>query len=149
MLIGEGYDWRDGVENAWDTLVTLNPEDVCRRTKAHLDGANGNYALPFFNEEIYLIAEKRQILGSSGVAELALEELPWQHQRDTGPRHYDLRALIDSLWLIDWHAGHCTIGMNLRCDNSGSGRPEQVSIALGFQHHPQSVHRTKLILKTS
>ena len=80
---------------------------------------------------------------------LALEHLPWQHQRDTGPRHYDLRALIDDLWLIDWHPGSCTIGMRLRCDNSGSGRPEQVSAALGFEHHPPSVNRTRLILKTS
>ena len=56
---------------------------------------------------------------------LALEHLPWQHQRDTGPRHYDLRALIDDLWLIDCHHGSCTLGMRLRCDNSGSGRPEQ------------------------
>jgi len=80
---------------------------------------------------------------------LALEHLPWQHQRDTGPRHYDLRALIDDLWLIDCHPGSCTIGMRLRCDNSGSGRPEQVSAALGFEHHPPSVNRTKLILKTS
>jgi len=80
---------------------------------------------------------------------LALEHLPWQHQRDTGPRHYDLRALIDDLWLIDCHPGSCTIGMRLRCDNSGSGRPEKGSAALGFEHHPPSVNRTKLILKTS
>ena len=80
---------------------------------------------------------------------LALKHLPWQHQRDTGPRNYDLRTLIDDLWLIDWHNGHCTIGMRLRCDNSGSGRPEQVTAALGFTLYPQSVHRTKLILRAS
>ena len=80
---------------------------------------------------------------------LALKHLPWQHQRDTGLRNYDLRALIDDLWLIDWHDGHCTIGMRLRCDSSGSGRPEQVTTALGFTHYPQSVHRIKLILRTS
>ena len=78
---------------------------------------------------------------------LSLEHLPWHHQRDTGRRDYDLRALIDSLWPIDWHRGYCTIGMRLRCDNSGSGRPEQVTAALGFTHWPQSIHRTKLILK--
>ncbi len=80
---------------------------------------------------------------------LSTKHLPWQHQRDTGPRSYDLRALIDDLWLIDWHCPHCTIGMRLRCDNSGSGRPEQVALALGFTHHPHSIHRTKLILETS
>ncbi len=80
---------------------------------------------------------------------LSIKHLPWQHQRDTGTRNYDLRALIDDLWLIDWHSGYCTVGMRLRCDNSGSGRPEQVTTALGFTHHPQLIHRTKLILKTS
>ncbi len=80
---------------------------------------------------------------------LSLEHLPWQHQRDTGPRHYDLRALIDNLWLIDWNEGNCRLGMRLRCDSNGSGRPEQVSTALGFEQRPHSLHRTKLILKTS
>ncbi len=79
---------------------------------------------------------------------LSIKHLPWQHQRDTGTRNYDLRALIDDLWLIDWHSGSCTVGMRLRCDNSGSGRPEQVATALGFTHYPQSIHRTKLILET-
>ena len=79
---------------------------------------------------------------------LSTKHLPWQHQRDTGTRHYDLRALIEDLWLIDWRHSHCAMGMRLRCDNSGSGRPEQVAAALDFSHHPQSIHRTKLILKT-
>ena len=80
---------------------------------------------------------------------LALEHLPWQHQRDTGTRSYDLRALIDKLWLIDWRHPYCIIGMRLRCDSSGSGRPEQVTAALGFTHHPHSIHRTKLIVRKS
>jgi radical SAM-linked protein len=79
---------------------------------------------------------------------LSLEQLPWQHQRDTGTRHYDLRALIDDLWLANWHYPYCTIGMRLRCDSSGSGRPEQVAAAMGFTYRPQSIHRTKLVLGT-
>jgi len=79
---------------------------------------------------------------------LSLEELPWHHQRDTGTRNYDLRSLIDDLWLVEWHRGHCTIGMKLRCDSGGSGRPEQVAAALNLSQ-PTSIRRTKLILKTS
>ena len=79
---------------------------------------------------------------------LSLEELPWHHQRDTGTRNYDLRALIDDLWLVGWRRGHCSIGMKLRCDSSGSGRPEQVTAALDLSH-PTSIRRTKLILETS
>jgi radical SAM-linked protein len=79
---------------------------------------------------------------------LAVEQLPWHHERDTGTRNYDLRALIDDLWLMEWRQGYAKIGMRLRCDSGGSGRPEQVAAALGFSH-PTSIHRTKLLLKTS
>ena len=79
---------------------------------------------------------------------LSREHLPWQHQRDTGPRSYDLRALINNLWLASCCSGYCTIGMRLRCNSGGSGRPEQVVKALGFKK-PHSIHRVRLILATS
>lgn len=77
---------------------------------------------------------------------LALETLPWQHQRDTGPRQYDLRALINDLWIISRDPPSGVLGMRLRCDSNGSGRPEQVAAALGFTRRPESIHRTQLIL---
>jgi len=88
----------------------------------------------------------RRNIESAVTSLLSTKHLPWRHQRDTGTRNYDLRPLIDDLWLIDWHSGYGTVGMRLRCDNSGSGRPEQVAAALGFTRYPQSIHRTKLIL---
>lgn len=78
---------------------------------------------------------------------LAKEHLPWQHQRDTGTRSYDLRPLIDDLWLDSWHNGGGVIGMRLRCGSNGSGRPEQVIKALGLGE-PGAIHRTRLILGT-
>jgi radical SAM-linked protein len=93
--------------------------------------------------------KSQQDVESAIASLLASEHLPWQHQRDTGPRHYDLRALIEDLWLIDWRRGYSSIGMKLRCDSQGSGRPEQVAAALGFEPYPESIHRTKLILSTS
>jgi len=78
---------------------------------------------------------------------LSAEQLLWQHRRDTGMRSYDLRALIDDLWLIDYQQPYCTLGMRLRCDSGGSGRPEQVTTALGFTGYPRSMHRTRLILE--
>lgn len=90
----------------------------------------------------------RDSVRSALTALLSVKHLPWQHQRDTGPRSYDLRALIDDLWLVDYHQPYCTIGMRLRCDSGGSGRPEQVTAALGFTAYPRSMHRTKLILVT-
>src|SRR4030043_377355 len=74
------------------------------------------------------------------------QELQWHHLRDTGARYYDLRALVDGLWLIDCHDSLCVLGMRLRCDEKGAGRPEQVAKALGFSQRPKSIHRTNLIL---
>jgi radical SAM-linked protein len=97
-----------------------------------------------------LVTEKTKDEVESAINSLLdKESLPWQHQRDTGPHKYDLRALIEDLWLMDWHSGGCTIGMRLRCDSNGSGRPEQVTTALGFEQYPESIHRTRLILQTA
>jgi radical SAM-linked protein len=76
---------------------------------------------------------------------LAKEHIPWQHQRDTGVRRYDLRPLVRRLWLIGWQGSGCTLGMRLRTDSRGTGRPEQVVAALGFPQRPISIHRTRLV----
>ena len=80
---------------------------------------------------------------------LSLSTLPWQHERDTGVRHYDLRALIQHIWRADYKDGYAVIGMKLNCDSNGSGRPEQVSLALGFTDYPHTINRTQLFLKMS
>jgi Uncharacterized protein conserved in bacteria len=80
---------------------------------------------------------------------LQTKELPWHHSRGNKVHSYDLRALIDDLWLISYQDALCVLGMRLRCDASGSGRPEQVTAALGLSQYPESIHRTKLILKTT
>ncbi len=77
---------------------------------------------------------------------LSAENLPWHHHRDTGKRSYDLRSLIEELRLIENNRQRLTLEMKLRCDSRGAGRPEQVTLALGFASHPRSVHRTRLIL---
>jgi radical SAM-linked protein len=77
---------------------------------------------------------------------LSAKELPWHHFRDTGARHYDLRALVDDIWIIQEAMKQCTLGMRLRCDSQGTGRPEQVVKALGFSGYPCSIHRTELLL---
>jgi len=76
-------------------------------------------------------------------------ELPWQHMRDTGPRLYDLRPLIDRIWLEGSDNGTFVLGMRLRCGPQGTGRPEQVAAALGLKEHPLSIHRTRLVLAES
>lgn len=120
---------------------------------------------------------------------LQAKQLPWQHYRGKEVRRYDLRALIDNLWLISYHsdpepfasraiAGEangfpensqnflgekqshlvsgelhekplCVLGMKLRCDTTGSGRPEQVISALSFPDYPEFMHRTRLMLNNN
>jgi radical SAM-linked protein len=93
-----------------------------------------------------MVEQGREEVESALKSFLAAKELPWHHFRDTGARHYDLRALVDDLWLIDCRDSLCVLGMRLRCDEKGAGRPEQVTKALGLSRHPKSIHRTKLIL---
>jgi radical SAM-linked protein len=78
---------------------------------------------------------------------LAAESLPWQHQREKEVRRYDLRSLVQDLWLESLADGFCTLGMRLRTDSQGSGRAEQVTAALGFSEPPLRIERRKLILE--
>ena len=120
-------------------------------------------------------------VGNSLCSLLQAKELPWHHSRGDREHFYDLRALIDNLWLIESRqcAGQSRIdpeldsgqestshtqdsrlktfgselltryvlGMRLRCDACGSGRPEQVTAALGFSKYPESIHRSKIMLR--
>ncbi|MFA5366804.1 MAG: TIGR03936 family radical SAM-associated protein [Dehalococcoidia bacterium] len=77
---------------------------------------------------------------------LALESLPWHHKRDDEMRSYDLRKLVDRVWLIEARGAEYVLGMCLRTDGSASGRAEQVTLALGFEGQPKSICRTRLYL---
>jgi radical SAM-linked protein len=74
------------------------------------------------------------------------EHIPWQHKRENVVRNYDIRILVDMLWLIEWKESLCTLGMRLRNDNSATGRAEQVALSLGFPSPPRLIERTKLVL---
>ncbi|MFW6125973.1 MAG: DUF2344 domain-containing protein, partial [Chloroflexota bacterium] len=77
---------------------------------------------------------------------LDMEHVPWQHQRDREVRRYDLRPLVHRLWVVGWEERLCTLGMRLRSDSTATGRPEQVTAALGFTGRPRFIHRSRLIL---
>lgn len=80
---------------------------------------------------------------------LAKESLPWEHSRGGDTMHrYDLRALIIDVWIIASDGSLHTLGMRLRNDPGGSGRPDQVLLALGFAEPARSIHRTRLIMGT-
>jgi len=129
--------------------------------------------LAFAEYRVEVKSEKgRQDVEVSLHSLLQARELPWHHSRGDKMKLYDLRALIEDLWVIGHHpepfatchsegekrpknlaqgrlreGAICILGMRLRCDAKGSGRPEQVVVALGFPQYPEFIHRTKLILK--
>jgi len=77
-----------------------------------------------------------------------LESLPWTQKREEKTRSYDLRRQVNRLWIEQERGSSFIIGMDLQCDSSGSGRPEQVVKALGLPE-PESIHRRRLILAAS
>jgi radical SAM-linked protein len=77
---------------------------------------------------------------------LEMSTLDWSHQRDDEIRSYDLRAQINDIKVGVAEGNSITLTMRLKNDPSGSGRPEQVALALGFMEHPLSIHRTRLLL---
>jgi radical SAM-linked protein len=85
--------------------------------------------------------------GAGGAIErfLAAESVPWEQLRDKEVRRYDIRPLVQELWLEEKRNGSPVVGMRVRADSGGSGRPEQVIAAMGLPE-PLRVHRRKLVL---
>ena len=90
---------------------------------------------------------------SAAIAEfLARDSIPWRHMRGDELREYDLRPLVRDVALLG-AAGPSDAGprarlaLDLRSDASGSGRPEQVTRALGAEQPPTRVHRTRIELQ--
>jgi len=134
-----------------DSVSRQLPEgiDIRQVYNAALNMPSMQSQVRFAEYTVELTTDKTWSEIEAAIADLLRKKsLPWQHQRDTGPRKYDLRILIEDIDLIDWQSGKCTIGMKLRCDSRGSGRPEQVAAALGFKNYPESIHRTRLIFET-
>jgi len=75
---------------------------------------------------------------------LQARSLPWQHQRDQEVRRYDLRALVQEL-SVEAAGPPLTLGMKLICSPQGSGRAEQVALALGLK--PGNICRLALGLE--
>ena len=75
---------------------------------------------------------------------LAQDRLEWEHRREQEVRRYDLRALILSLGIDGKSGDRVALRMRLRADEQGSGRPEQVTAALGIAEPPLRVQRVRL-----
>jgi hypothetical protein len=90
MLIGDGQEWLEGEEQAWQELAELNPEDVCHRSKAEWNAAESSYVLPVFGDYLFIAPEKRTIRGNSLISDILLNELP--HYSRIPALHYLVNA---------------------------------------------------------
>jgi len=81
-----------------------------------------------------------QEIGARLDALLASERLPRQRRN----REYDLRPLVEELWLESRDESQYTLGMRLRAGEGGTGRPDEVLDQLGLTEHVKGITRTRL-----
>lgn len=77
---------------------------------------------------------------------LAAQSLPRCRERPGGTREYDLRPLIQALWLASQREGVYIIGMRLQANERGTGRPDEVIATLGLAEAVRGIERLRLLL---
>jgi radical SAM-linked protein len=146
-----------------------SPYNLTKRLKPHLPP--GLEIL--FVEEVYLslpslqsqmrYAEYRVVVESGEtLAEmekrveqvLSARNLPCQRKRKGKVTEYDLRPLIDDLWIESSarspdrrrEGPACVLAMRLQSDSQATGRPDEVLEAMGLGDVPRSIERTRCLL---
>jgi radical SAM-linked protein len=76
---------------------------------------------------------------------LSAQSLPRQRERKGKVTEYDLRPLIDDLWIEGREGGACVLGMRLQSDGQATGRPDEVLEAMGLGEVPRSIERTRCL----
>jgi len=72
---------------------------------------------------------------------LSAERLPRQRRG----KEYDLRPLIEDLWVEGREGNSWVLGMRLRTGEGGTGRPDEVLDALGLAKELYGVRRERLL----
>jgi radical SAM-linked protein len=78
---------------------------------------------------------------------LASDHLEQQRIRKGRTETFDLRPLVDDVWLESSGDNHAVLSMRLSAGQHGNVRPDAVLAALGLENAPTQVERTKLIFK--
>jgi len=97
--------------------------------------------------------ETRRLLKLFGVAVTSLEDAidaffareryPWEEDFGGRQKHFDLRDLVDDLWVEQSEAANA-LGMRLYAAATGTGRPDSVLAGLGLGDAAH-MHRTRLL----
>lgn len=80
---------------------------------------------------------------------LTASSIPRRRDRPGRAREYDLRPLIQKLWIMGRRNGVFILGMRLQADEEGTGRPDEVMAALSLADAVRGIERVKLILRSS
>jgi radical SAM-linked protein len=170
MLHSQGYNPRPKISFAAPLAVGITGQremmDVMlERPLAPLDFATAvNRQLPVGVtlvevQEVYatLPALQTQVQGAEYLATVAVSEDTRQLEerltsllgsdqlpRQRRGREYDLRPLIEELWLETQEVGQYVLGMRLRAGEQGTGRPDEVLDELGLADQVKSITRTRL-----
>jgi radical SAM-linked protein len=138
----------------------LATEDVARAVNAQLPTGVALVEV----QEVYaaLPPLQAQMQGAEYVATLAVSEDRHQLEeritsllgcdqllRSRRGREYDLRPLVEKVWLEEQAAGQYVLGMHLRAGEKGTGRPDEVLAALGLADQVKSITRTQLYFSRS
>lgn len=140
----------------------ISPYKFAKRLKPHLPSGLEILSV----EEIYLSlpslpsqmrhAEYRVVVESEEIlAEIAkrveqvlsAQSLPRQRERKGKVTEYDLRLLIDDLWIEGREGTTCVLGMRLQSDSQATGRPDEVLEAMGLGDVPRSIERTRCVFE--
>lgn len=78
---------------------------------------------------------------------LASDHLEQQRIRKGRTETFDLRPLVDDVWLESSGDNQAVLSMRLSAGQHGNVRPDAVLAALGLENAPTQVERTKLIFK--
>jgi len=76
---------------------------------------------------------------------LSAQSLPRQRERKGKVTEYDLRPLIDNLWIESREGTTCVLEMRLQSDSQATGRPDEVLEAMGLGDMPRSIERTRCL----
>ena len=138
----------------------LPPHHVAQRMKEQLpcgveilEAEEVYHALPSLQSQVRF-AEYRVVVAcdeSRAETEAHLEQLlKAQHlPRRRRGKEYDLRPLMEGLWVEGEAPGGHVIGMRLRAGEGGTGRPDEILDELGLAQRVVSIERERLIFASA
>ena len=69
-----------------------------------------------------------------------------ERQKKDRREEYDLRPLVDDLWIVRHDSEEWVLGMRLRAGPTGTGRPDEMLKALDLWEDARGIERTALLL---